>query len=236
MFFTKNSYYYKNNPKYIEKMKAHIITIFPESFESYFGSSIIKNSITKKLFVPFFYKLNDFSEKKTKRVDSKAYGMHGQVIEAEPLSKVLEFIFKKVWKKIPVIYFSPDWELLKQKIVEKYVQELDEFIIICGHYEGIDQRIRDLYVNIEISIWEYIISSWELATQVFLDSLIRNIPKVLGNKKSLEEDSFSIKFWRKKEYPVYTKPKEFLWLKVPEVLFSWNHREIEIWKKKNLKN
>lgn len=217
-------------------MKTHIITIFPESFESYFGTSIIKNSINKKLFFPVFYKLNDFSTKNTKRVDSKAYGMHWQVIEAEPLSKAIEFIFKKVWKKIPVIYFSPDWNLLKQKKVEKFSEELKEFIIICGHYEGIDQRIRDLYVTQEISIWEYIISSWELAAMVFLDSLVRNIPLVLGNKKSLEEDSFSEIFEWKKEYPIYTKPKIFKNLQVPEVLFSWNHKQIEIWKKKNLKN
>ena len=217
-------------------MKTHIITIFPESFESYFWVSIIKKSIDKKLFLPIFYKLNDFSSKNTARVDDKAYWMHGQVIQAEPLSKAIEFIFKKVWKKIPVIYFTPDWELLNQKNVEKFSKILDEFIIICGHYEGIDQRIRDFYVNYEISIWEYVISSWELAAQVFLDCLVRNIDWVLWNKNSLEFDSFSKKFDWKKEYPVYSKPKEFLGLKVPEVLFSWNHKEIEIWKKKNLKN
>ncbi len=216
-------------------MKVHIISIFPESFSSYFNSSIIKKAQEKKIFIPFFYKLNNFSSKKTKRVDSKAYWMHGQVIEAEPLSKAIEFVFEKVWKKIPVIFFSPSWELLNQQKVENFSNILDEFIIICGHYEGIDERIIELYVDYKISIWEYILSSGELATMVFLDSIVRLIPEVLGNNKSYLEDSFSLKLERKKEYPVYTKPKVFKNLSVPDVLISWNHKEIENWKKKNLK-
>lgn len=217
-------------------MKIHIITIFPESFESYFKASIIWNAIKKGLFEPIFYCLNDFSTDNHRRVDDKAYGMHGQVLSPEPLSKAIEHIFKKVSKKIPVVYMSPAWKLLDQESIEGYNLELsNEFIIICGHYEGIDQRIIDKYVNLEISIWEYVISSWELSTMVFIDSLIRHIPWVLWNKQSLEEDSFSIKFDRQKEHSVYTRPKEFLWLSVPDILLSWNHSEIEKWKKFNLK-
>jgi len=216
-------------------MKIHIITIFPESFESYFSSSIIWRAKEKWLFELELYKLNDFSDNKTKRVDDKAYWMHGQVMSPEPLSKSIEHIFKKVWNKIPVIYMSPSWELLTQEKVENYSDQLwKEFIIICGHYEGIDQRIIDEYVDYEISIWEYVISSWELAASVFLDSLLRHIPWVLWNSDSLEEDSFSKKLNRQKEYPVYTRPKEFMWKSVPLVLFSGNHGEIEKWKKENL--
>lgn len=216
-------------------MKIHIITIFPESFESYFSSSIIWRAKEKWLFELELYKLNDFSEDKFKRVDDKAYWMHWQVISAEPLSKSIENIFTKVWKKIPVIFMSPSWDLLTQEKVEKYYNELKEdFIIICGHYEWIDQRIIDLYVDYKISIWEYVLSSWELSASVFLDAFIRNIPWVLWNTDSLEEDSFSKKLDRKKEYPVYTRPDEFMWLKVPEILLSWNHKEIEKWKNNNL--
>lgn len=216
-------------------MKIHIITIFPESFSSYFSSSIIWNALEKKLFEVEFYKLNDFSDKKTKRVDDKAFWTHGQVISPEPLSKAIEHIFEKIWRKIKVVYLSPKWDLLKQKKVEEYFEKLqDDFIIICWHYEGIDQRIIDLYVDYEISIWEYVISSWELSAMVFIDSLVRHIPKVLWNIESLEEESFSKKLNRQKEYPAYTKPRVFMGLKVPEVLFSGNHKEIEKWKNNNL--
>ncbi len=216
-------------------MKIHIITIFPESFSSYFWSSIIKKAIDSNLVEFKYYKLNDFSIDNFKRVDSKAYWMHWQVISPEPLSKAIEYVFWVIWKNVKVIYMSPGWDLLTQEKVENYFEELwEEFIIICGHYEWIDQRIIDLYVDYCISIWEYVLTSWELAAQVFVDSIVRFIPWVLWNNTSLEEDSFSKKFNRQKEYPVYTKPDIFMWKKVPEVLLSGNHRKIEEWKLKNL--
>jgi len=216
-------------------MNIHIITIFPESFDSYFSSSIIWNARKKGLFNLELYKLNDFSDDKFKRVDEKAYWMHWQVISAEPLSKWIEHIFSKVWSKIPVIFMSPSWDLLNQEMVENFYEKLDwDFIIICGHYEWIDQRIIDLYVDYKISIGEYVLSSWELAASVFLDSFLRHIPWVLWNTKSLFEDSFSEKFNRKKEYPIYTRPEEFMWKKVPEVLLSWNHKKIDEWKNSHL--
>lgn len=216
-------------------MKIHIITIFPESFASYFSSSILNRAIQSWELSIEFYKLNDFSLDNFKRVDSKAYGMHGQVISPEPLSKAIEFVFSKLWKKVPVVYMSPSGDLLNQEKVENYYEKLSgEFIIICWHYEWIDTRIIELYVDYSISIWEYIITSWELAACVFIDSLSRNIPWVLWNNLSLEEESFSKKFDRQKEYPVYTRPEVFMWKKVPEILLSGNHKKIEEWKLKNL--
>lgn len=217
-------------------MKIHIITIFPESFESYFSTSILKKAVEKKLFQPIFYKLNDFSSLPTKRVDEKAYWMHWQVLSPIPLSKAINHIFQKVWKKIKVIFLTPSWDLLNQQKVEKYYQDLwEEFIIICGHYEWIDQRIIQKYVDYEISIWEYVISSWELSSMVFIDTLVRHIPWVLWNETSLVEDSFSEKLNRQKEYPVYTRPEIFEWLEVPKILLSWNHKEIQKWKNINLR-
>ncbi|QFR38674.1 tRNA (guanosine(37)-N1)-methyltransferase TrmD [Candidatus Gracilibacteria bacterium 28_42_T64] len=217
-------------------IKIHIISIFPEAFESYFSSSIIGRAIKNGLMDPVFYKLGDFSDKKFKHVDDNAYGMHGQVISPEPLSGALEGIFSQLGHRVPVVYLTPGGELLQQEKIENYYDTLGgEFIIICGHYEGIDQRIIDLYVTHEVSIGEYVLSSGELSAMVFIDSLVRNIPGVLGNKDSLEEDSFSKKFDRQKEYPVYTRPREFMGLEVPEVLFSGNHKKIEEWKKNNLK-
>jgi len=215
-------------------MKIHIITIFPESFKSYFSSSIIWRAREKWLFEIELYKLNNFSDDKFKRVDSKAYGMHWQVISPEPLSKALEYIFQKNWN-LSVVYMTPSWDLLTQEKTEKYYKKLDkEFIIICWHYEWIDQRIIDLYVDHTISIWEYVLSSWELSASVFIDALVRHIPGVLWNNISLEEDSFSKKLDRKKEYPVYTRPEIFNSSKVPQILLSWNHKEIDKWKKENL--
>lgn len=217
-------------------IKIHIISIFPEAFESYFSSSIIWRAIKNWHLEPIFYTLGDFSVKKFKHVDDNAYGMHGQVLSPEPLSRALEWVFSQIWHSVPVVYLTPGWDLLQQEGVEKYYEDLwQEFVIICWHYEWIDQRIIDLYVTHEVSIGEYVLSSGELSAMVFIDSLVRNIPWVLWNKDSLEEDSFSKKFDRQKEYPVYTRPREFMWLSVPDVLVSWNHKKIIEWKKDNLK-
>ncbi len=216
-------------------MKIHIITIFPESFGSYLESSIVWKAKEKWLFWVELYKLNDFSDRTFRHVDDKAFWTHGQVLSPEPLSKAIKHIFEKVWRKIPIVYMSPSWELLKQERLEEFSKTLKEFVIICGHYEWIDQRIIDLYVDFELSIWEYVLTSWELASMVFIDSLIRFIPEVLWNPDSLDEESFSKKLFGKKEYPHYTRPREFEWIEVPEVLVSGNHKEIEKWKMNNLK-
>ncbi len=218
-------------------MNFHIITIFKESFNEFIKTSIIWKSLKNNLFNIEIYKLNDFSEKKFKHIDDKAYWMHWQVISPEPLSKAITFVKKKIkWESI-IIYMSPSWILLNQEKIEKYYQDFKNknIIIICGHYEWIDQRIIDKYVDFEISIWEYILTSWELSAQVFIDSLVRHIPNVLWNSQSLEEESFSKFFDRQKEHPIYTRPKVFETMKVPEVLISGNHQKIEIWKQNNKK-
>ena len=211
-------------------MKIHIITIFPEAFESYLNSSIIGRARDKKYFEPVFYRLWDFSHKNFSQVDDKAYGMHGQVLSAQPLSAALEHIFQQLWYTPPVLYMSPRGSLLQQEKVEFYSQQWGEYIIICGHYEWIDERIIEYYDVDMISIGEYVVSSGEIAALVFIDALVRHIPGVLGNKLSLEEESFSQKLNRQKEYPVYTRPEKILWLEVPSVLLSGNHNNIEKWK------
>lgn len=193
----------------------------------------MKKAREKWLFSLELYKLNDFSDKNFKQVDDKAYGMHGQVLCPEPLSKAIEHIFQTVWKKIPVYYMSPKGKVLTQEDTENYAN-ISQCIIICGHYEGIDQRIIDLYVDQEISIGEYVLTSGELAASVLIDSIVRHIPEVLGNPESLQEESFSQKLDRQKEYPVYTRPQEFQGKKVPEILLSGNHKAIEKWKHDNV--
>jgi len=217
-------------------MKIHIITIFPDAFNSFLETSMLWKAIKNKLVDISLYKLSDFSDKNFGHVDDNAYGMHGQVISPEPLGKAIEHVFRAAWKKIPVVYMSPSWELLKQEKVEKDYNSLVqnkqmwEFLIICGHYEWIDQRIIDLYVDKQVSIWEYVLTSWEIAAQVYIDALVRHIPWVLWNAQSLKEDSFSKKFDRQKEYPVYTRPQVFREKKVPDVLLSGDPKKIEDWK------
>ncbi|MCH2189138.1 tRNA (guanosine(37)-N1)-methyltransferase TrmD [Candidatus Gracilibacteria bacterium] len=216
-------------------MKFHIITLFPEAFESFFEHSMVGRAKQKGLFEVETYNLCDASIKPTRRVDDKAYGMHGQVISPEPLANTLQQIFTKVGKTLPVVYMTPSGETLNQENVEQMYENIKEMVIICGHYEGIDQRIIDRYVDYEVSIGNYVLSGGELAAQVYIDSLIRNIPGVLGNTESLEEESFSKRLERKKEYPVYTRPEEFDGMKVPEILLSGDHKKIEDWKRENLR-
>jgi tRNA (guanine37-N1)-methyltransferase len=218
-------------------MIFHILTIFPEAFTSFTQTSMIAKAIWNNLLKIHTYKLCDFSTKNFKHVDNKAYWMHGQVISPEPLSKALKHI-KTQCKSPPVtVYMSPSWDLLQQEKVETLYKQhhKNEIIIICGHYEWIDQRIIDKYVDLEISIWEYVLTSWELAAQVFIDAFSSHIPKVLWNVQSLEEESFSTFFNRQKEHPVYTRPRVFEWLEVPETLTSGNHKKIELWKHTNIK-
>lgn len=221
-------------------MKFHIITIFPEAFTSFLETSIIWKAREKWLLQVELYKLNEFAKDTSGHVDDKAFGMHGQVLAPIPLSRAIQHIQNSVenagiHSKIPVIYMSPSGQKLQQELCEQLSEKLDECIIICGHYEGIDQRIIDMYVDYEISIWDYILTGWEIASQVLIDSLIRLKSQVLGSSISHEEESFSKKLGRQKEYPVYTRPQSFQWRDVPQVLTSGNHKLIEIWKHDNLR-
>jgi len=216
-------------------MNVHIISIFPESFDSYFSASMLMRAKNMGRLNCSFYPLMDFSDLGSRRVDDKAFGMHGQVIAPKPLSKAIEHVFSVVGKKIPVVFLSPRWELLTQAKSEEYFSLFwEEFLVICGHYEWIDERIIEKYVDYHICIGEYILTSGELATMVLVDVLVRQIPGVLWNPLSGEEESFSQKLNRQKEYPVYTRPRVFEWMSVPDVLVSGNHAAIEKWKKDNI--
>ena len=215
-------------------MKFHIITIFPEAFTSFLSTSIISKAQEKGVFEVELYKLNQFAPEKSGHVDDKAFGMHGQVLSPEPLARAIESIFENTGK-IPVIYMSPSGEMLKQETVEQFSKKLKECIIICGHYEWIDQRIIDIFVDYEVSLWNYVLTGGEIAAQVLIDSIVRLIPGALWSSISHEEESFSVKLARQKEYPVYTRPADFRNHKVPDILISGNHKKIEEWKNNNLR-
>ena len=159
------------------------------------------------------------------------------IMTCQPFFDCIKFIKNKSkYKKQYVIYPSPRWNILNQKKLENFAKFNDtEFIILAWRYEWIDQRIIDKYVTHKVSIWEYILTSWELSSQILIDAIVRHIPKVLWNPQSLKEESFSKFFDRQKEHPVYTRPQIFEKMTVPEILTSGNHKKIEQWKINNLK-
>lgn len=214
-------------------MEIHIITLFPESIHPYLNQSIMKKAQEKGLFHYILYNLADWSVKNTRRVDDRPYGWGAwTIITIEPLTNCIRDI---LWKtgEVPIFLMSPKWRLLTQEFAEQ-TSKLQKFIIICGHYEGIDARIFQVFPDIvEISIWEYVLSSWEVASLVFIDSIVRLIDWVIS-EDSRNEDSFSEMLQRKKEYPHYSRPKVFEGFSVPEVLLCGDHREIQKWKKNSL--
>lgn len=212
----------------------HILTLFPESIRTYLDSSMMKRAQEKGLFRYYLHNLTDWTVRNTRRVDDRPYGWwSGTIITIEPLTNALREI-KKQHGDMPILLLSPRWEVLRQEICEKLQEESVQYCIICWHYEGIDERIFDLFSVREISIGEYVLSSGELWALVLIDSIVRLIPWVLS-EESLIEESFSKGLKRKKEYPQYSRPEIFEWLWVPKVLLSGDKKKIELWKQENTK-
>lgn len=200
-------------------MKFHIITIFPDSFFSYINSSIIKRAQERNIIEILFYDLWNYSSNKTRRVDDKPFWwLVGAIISPEPLAKAIQDI-KAKFGELDIIYLSPRWPRLKQQKLEKLSNSKKDYILICWHYEWIDQRIINIFNIKELSIWDYILTSWEISAMVLIDWITRLLPWVI-NEESLLEESFSPWLNRKKEYPQYTRPREFMWMDVPNELLS----------------
>jgi len=217
-------------------MRSHIIANFPACFSSYFDTSIMRIAQEKNLFSPKFYNLGDFSLQAQHRVDDKPYGgWAGALIEIEPMYRAITSIEEKYKNGMRKIYLWPRGERLRQPKIEQLSWELldEDFIILCGHYEWVDHRIFEMFEFEQYSIGDFVVSSGELATMVFLDALVRLIPGVVGNNESLHEESFSDALEWKVEYPQYTRPSDFMWYKVPEVLLSGNPKKIQKWRQEN---
>lgn len=221
-------------------MRFDILTIFPKIFDSYLNESIIKRAQNKKLIEIHVHDIRKFTKDKHGKVDDLPFGGGaGMLMTPQPLYDCIAHA-KKANKGL-VIYFSPRGETLTQIKVEKLSaiaktkqKNKRGMILICGRYEGIDQRVIDLVVDEEISIGKYIITGGELAALILLDSVTRLIDGVLGRAESHLEDSFSKSLKRKKEYPHYTRPPIFKGKKVPDVLMSGNHKEINKWRTDHL--
>ena len=207
-------------------MRIDIITIFPEMFEGPFSHSIVKRAKEKGLVEIYIHQLRDFSSDKHRKVDDYPFsGGAGMVMMIEPVAKAIEQL-KSEREYDEIIYTSPDGELLNQAMSNK-LSMFKNIIILCGHYKGIDERIREHYITKEISIGNYVLSGGELAAAVITDSLIRLIPGVLGDETSALSDSFQDGLVSP---PVYTRPREFKGLSVPDILLSGNDKLINEWK------
>ena len=214
-------------------MRIDVLTLFPDLILPYFGDSILKRALEEKLLEIHVHNIRDFSENKHKKVDDTPYGGGaGMVMSCQPLFEAIRTIKKE--NSGPVYYLSPRGETLVQKKAEKMAKS-DGFILLCGRYEGIDQRVIDELIDEEISIGDYVLTGGEVAALVIIDTVSRLIPGVLGSEESAEEESFSDALEGKREYPHYTKPELFEGKAVPKVLLSGNHAQIQKWRREHLK-
>ena len=210
--------------KAIIRMNINVLTIFPEIFEI-LNSGVISKAMKKDILSIKALDIRKNTTNKHKNVDSKPYGGgEGMVIMAEPLIKTIKSIDKR--KLGPVIYMSPQGQLLTQKKVIS-LSKLKNMTVICGRYEGIDERFLKYNAIEEYSIGDFILSGGEIPSIILIDTCVRLIPEVLGNKNSLKFESFQNHLL---EYPQYTKPSNWKGLNVPDVLLSGNHKKISDWR------
>jgi len=208
-------------------MKINILTLFPQMFECILSQSIIGKAIEKKIIDIDIINFRDFSNNKHKKVDDYPYGGgNGMLIKCQPIFKALNSIAEKDNSKI--IYLSPKGKTFNHEMALELSKEKN-ITIICGHYEGIDQRIIDNWVTDEISIGDYVLTGGEIPAMVLIDSISRLVPGVLNKDESYKKDSFYNSLL---EYPQYTRPANYEGLKVPQILLSGNHKIIEKWRLK----
>lgn len=206
-------------------MRIDILTIFPEMFEGPFSYSIIKRAKEKGLVEIFLHNFREYTTNRHNTVDDYAYGGGaGMVMMAEPIVLCIEELRSKIHYD-DVIYLSPDGELLTQPVANR-LSMAKNLILLCGHYKGIDERIREHFVTAEISIGDYVLSGGEMAAAVLTDAVVRLIPGVLNDETSALSDSFQDGLLSP---PVYTRPYDFRGYKVPDILLSGNEKEIRKW-------
>lgn len=204
-------------------MRIDILTILPELLQGPFSASIMKRAQDKGLAEIHIHNIRDYSTNKHKQVDDYQYGGGaGMVMSVEPIAAILDKLISER-KYDDIIYMTPDGVILDQKISNSF-SLYENIIILCGHYKGVDERIREIYITKEISIGSYVLSGGELAAAVLTDSIVRLIPGVLNDETSALTDSFQDNLLSP---PVYTRPPEFRGYKVPEVLLSGNFDLIE---------
>jgi tRNA (guanine37-N1)-methyltransferase len=213
-------------------LKIDVITIFPKIFDNVIEFGIIKEAFKKNICRLNIYNLRDFSTYRLGKVDDRPYGGGpGMVLMPEPIDNAITFIKKK--NKIKnkerqkVVLLSPRGEKLNQNKL-KYMSGLENIILICGRYEGVDERVVKSVVDFEISIGDYVLSGGEVPAMVIIDGVLRLLPGVVGKEESLKSESFEKNLL---DYPQYTRPPVFKRMAVPEILLSGNHKNIKKWRK-----
>lgn len=207
-------------------MRIDILTVVPGLLESPFNYSIVKRAKEKGLVEIHVHNLRDYATNKYRQIDDYAFGGGaGMVMMAEPIAKCIEQL-KSERAYDEVIFMCPDGEVFNQKTANQFSLK-NNFIILCGHYKGIDERIRQLYITKELSVGDYVLTGGELAAAIVVDAIVRLIPSAIGDEESALSDSFQDGLLAP---PVYTRPEEFMGLKVPDVLMSGDHKKIEEWR------
>ncbi len=205
-------------------MKFHILTLFPEHIHNGLNSSILKKARDKKLIQLNLVNIRDFANNKHNTVDDYPYGGGaGMVMQPGPIVRSYNSVMKEYPKKKRVIYLTPQGKTLTQSIVEELSRE-EELIFICGHYEGIDERVIESIVTEELSIGDYVLTGGEMAAMVVVDAVSRHVKGVLSNTVSADIESFDNSLL---EFPQYTRPYEYEDMQVPEILLSGNHKKID---------
>ncbi len=209
-------------------MRIDIITLFPEMCEAVLGESIIGRARRSGAIDIRCHQLRDFAYDKHRRVDDTTYGGGmGMLMMAEPIALCYEHICEEIGEKPHLIYLSPKGETLTQRKLKK-LSEREDICLLCGHYEGVDQRVLDMYVDEEISIGDYVLTGGELPALVLADSLARLQPGVLSDDECFELESH---YDGLLEYPQYTKPQVWRGVEIPEVLYSGHHENIRKWRR-----
>ena len=210
-------------------MRIDIITLFPEMFAPVLGESIIGRAQKSGAVEIHTHQLRDYALDKHRRVDDTPYGGGmGMLMKAEPTALCFEAICAEVGARPHFVYMSPQGRTLRQQRLRELAEATENICILCGHYEGVDQRVLDRYIDEEISIGDYVLTGGEIPAMVFADALCRMVPGVLTNNACFTEESH---FGGLLEYPQYTKPAEWRGMAVPEILLSGHHQNIEKWRR-----
>lgn len=210
-------------------MNFHILTIFPESIKNYSNSSILGRAQKNKIIKINLYNLRDFAEGNHRKTDDRSFGGGpGMVMKVEPIAKVIDLILETKNENKKIILFSPQGKIFNKNTAREWAKKYDNIIMICGRYEGVDERVRKIFKAEEVSVGPYILTGGELPAIIVADAVSRHVSGVLGKKESLEEKR------EESGCPVYTKPEIFEHkgkkYKVPKILLSGNHQKIKEWR------
>ena len=208
-------------------MNFHVLTLFPEMIENGMNTSITGRAIAKGLLTLEAVNIRDFAFNKHQKVDDYTYGGGaGMLMQAEPVYLAYESIASRTAKKPRVVYLTPQGQVFNQSMARDMAQE-EDLVFLCGHYEGIDERVLEEIVTDYVSIGDYVLTGGELPAMVVIDAVSRLVPGVLNNKESAETESFENGLL---EYPQYTRPVEFEGMRVPDILLSGHHGNVDAWR------